>query len=368
MMKIALVHDHIVAWRGGERTFYSICRLFPKADIFTLFYNKAKASPIISERRINATFLQKMPSIKKDPRRSLLAPLYSMVTSTLDLRGYDLVISSSSFFAHGVITKPESCHICYCHTPSRYLWSDSHLLTRGNLAERLLCKVFLGYLRTRDQYASQHVDYYIASSNTVALRIKKYYGRESQIIYPPVNTTQYSLSENNKGYYLIVSALVPYKRIKIAVDAFNHLGLPLKIAGSGPEFRKLKHKAAKNVEFLGWVSDAEIRKHYSQSVALVSTAEEDFGIAIVEAQACGKPVIAYKGGGALETVLEGVTGHFFSPQKVDALIQAISEFEITSFDPYTIRQHAIKFDEARFAKQFYDFVTQKLPICVKDVQ
>lgn len=359
-MKIGLVHDHIVAWRGGERTFYSICRLFPKADIFTLFYNKAKASPILSERRINTTFLQKILFAKKDPSRSLLAPLYSMATSTLNLREYDLVISSSSFFAHGVITKPESCHICYCHTPSRYLWSDSHLLTRSNLTERVLWNIFLNYLRTRDQYASQRVNHYIAPSNIVALRIKKYYGRESQIIYPPVNTTQYSLSENNKGFYLIVSALVPYKRIEIAVDAFNHLGLPLKIVGSGPQFRKLKRKAKKNVEFFGLVSDAEICKLYSQCKALVSTAEEDFGIAIVEAQACGKPVISYKGGGALETVLEGATGHFFVFQTVDALIQAVSEFETLSFDPHGIRQHAIKFDEARFAKQFYDFVTQKI--------
>jgi glycosyltransferase involved in cell wall biosynthesis len=288
-----------------------------------------------------------------------------MAVESFDLRDFDVVISNSHSFAKGIITKPETLHINYCHTPTRYLWHQAFELE--GFAKRKLGlfgrfkPYVLSYLRVWDRLASNRVDHFVANSKNVAKRIEKYYQRQSDIIYPPVNCSYFQPLEQRKikDYYLIVSRLEPHKAVRLAVAVFNDNGIPLKIIGTGPEEGLLKAIAKPNIQFLGELSDEEIKDHYAQAQAFIFPQEEDFGITALEAQASGRPVIAYGKGGALETVIEGVTGTFFSEQTPECLKDTVKKFKPFNYNPITIRQHALNFDLSGFKEKWKDFTKKK---------
>jgi glycosyltransferase involved in cell wall biosynthesis len=357
-MKIALVHDYLNQYGGAEKVLEAFCEIFPDAPVYTLIYDPELVDSMFPGKRIRASFLQKFPFIKKHHR--FFSPLMPLATEKLDLSAFDIVLSDSAAFSKGVITKPNTLHICYCHTPTRYAWDDSHRYIREfsipKLA-RFLVPIFMNYLRLWDREAAYRVDKFISNSNFVSKRIKKYYKQDAVVIYPPINTKFFTPTENpGKGYYLMVGRLLPYKRFDIAIEAFNRLELPLKIIGKGPEMAKLKKAANWSIEFLGELTGDELKTHYQNCKALVFPQEEDFGIVALEAMACGRPVIAYRGGGALESVLEGKTGVFFDEQNTKSLIEAIKDFDVEKFDSKIIRNHALKFDKEVFKKKIREFV------------
>lgn len=357
-MKVAIVHDWLTGMRGGEKCLEVFCKIFPDATLYTLVYIKEKVSPVIRNMKIKTSILQGLPNIEKNYRYYL--PLMPFIIERFNLSSYDLILSSSHSVAKGVKKNHSQIHICYCHTPMRYIWDmyDQYFnKNSSNFGTRQIMKLIRPYLQKWDVKTSQRVDYFIANSTNVKKRIKKYYNRSSTVIYPPVDVEYYKILNTKKeDFYLIVSALVPYKKIDLAIEAFNKLNLPLKIIGSGPDEKRLKNLANKNIEFLGWQPDKVLLEYYNKCKALIFPGEEDFGIVPLEAQACGTPVIAYKKGGALETVIEGETGIFFYPQTADALIEAIKKFEKISFDPKKCRKNAIRFSEERFYNQIMEFI------------
>ncbi len=361
-MKIALIHDWMVSIAGGEQVLLAIHELYPKAPIYTSVYRKEKF-PQLKNTKVTPSFLQKIPFAKS--KHQMFPHLRPLAFENFDLGKYDVVLSSSHAEAKGVITKPETLHICYCHTPTRYYWSGYHEYVRNprygvlNPLVKLVMPYLINYLRIWDRAAADRVDYFIANSQFVADRIKKYYGREATVIYPPVNVSQFKPAKKIKDYYFAFGRLIPYKRFDLIVEAFNDLGLPLKIAGAGSELKKLKKMAKKNIEILGYVTDEELKTLYAEAKAFIFPAEEDFGIAPVEAMASGRPVIAYGRGGALETVKPGVTGVFFKEQTTQCLIDTIRKFDPDVFQSTKIRQHALQFDKAIFQKKIKDFVATK---------
>lgn len=350
-MNIALVHDWLTNLAGAERVLLEMKKLFPDAPIYTSVFDP-KGAKEFANFDIRTSYLNNWPLFKK--KRELLIPYTPLAFESFDLSDYDVVISSTTFPAKGVITKPSTTHICYCHTPSRYLW-EPQVDPRANSG-------FLSGLRKKvahknriwDIMAADRVDHFIANSHYIARRIKKYYGRDSIVVYPPVDVDKFSpsLDEKSGDYYLFVSRLIEYKRCDLVIDAFNKLKLPLKIIGRGPEKDKLAKMANSNVEFLGYLSDEEIKKYYQGAKAFIFAAEEDFGIVPVEAMASGRPVIAYGVGGAAETVIPGVTGEFFEEQTAESLIEAINSFDPGKYDPKIIRKHAEKFSTEVFRKEF----------------
>jgi glycosyltransferase involved in cell wall biosynthesis len=357
-MKVALIHDHFVHIRGGERVLLFLSQLFPTADIYILVCAPSVIPVELRARNIRTSFIQKLPLAARLFRMWL--PLYPYAVEQFDLSEYDLVISCSSGFSHGVLTLPQTCHICYCLSPLRYAWNWYHRFTNEGVGNSLGVRVALHYIRGWDRQAADRVDYYAAISLVTQRRIRKFYRRDSTVIYPPVDVSQFNVSERVEDFYLIVSALMPYKRIDIAVEAFNQLNLPLRIIGEGPEFSKLRAKASSNIEFLGRLSDEEVRDYYSRCRAFIFTAEEDYGITPLEAQASGRPVIAYGAGGALETVVDGVTGIFFEQQTAEALSNAVKRFDPSCFVPQLIREHVGKFDVAVFKKRMRAFALDNL--------
>jgi len=382
-LRVALVHYWLIAHRGGERVLEALGEIFPQADIFTLVHIPERTSPAIRRHRIQTSFIQKLPFARSHHRAFL--PLYPLALESLDLRGYDLVISSESGPAKGVLTDPETCHICYCHTPMRYLWNFYHEYREGaGPLTRLAMPLFAHYLRQWDFASAARVDYFVANSKNTARRIRKYFGRESEVIYPPVDVERFkadpargmgsapSPARQMDSYYLAVSEMVPYKRIDLAVEAFNRLGRRLIVVGDGPELRRCRKQARPNVEFRGRMEDEGLAQLYAGCRALVFPAEEDFGITPLEAQASGRPVIAYGKGGALETVIgydggDGsdpgqCTGLFFAAQTADALADAVRRFEAIEdrFDPGFLRRHAEAFAAPRFRQQMETFVAEKL--------
>lgn len=359
-MKLAIVHDWLANMGGAERIIKIFHELFPKAPIYTCVYNKDKMAKEFYDMDIRTTFIQKLPFAKTKYQAYL--SLMPIAFEQLDLSDYDVVLSSSSSCAKGVITRADTLHICYCNTPMRYAWDfyfeyvkDKNPIIKSLIASKMHS------IRQWDRLSADRVDYFIANSFNVANRIKKHYRRESEVIYPPVDTSYYKISEETKDFYLIVSRLVPYKRVDLAVEVFNKLGLPLKIIGSGSECDKLKRIAKGNIEFLGRLPDEEVRDYYAKCKAFVFPGEEDFGITPLEAQASGRPVIAYGKGGALETVVEGATGLFFYNQTVESLSQAILEFEgsICKYDSKVIRDNAMKFDVEIFKEKIISFINEK---------
>jgi glycosyltransferase involved in cell wall biosynthesis len=339
--KVALVHDWLVGMRGGEKVLELLCELFPNATLFTLVHRRGTVAPSIERLPIRTSFIQRLPFGRRYYRYFL--PLYPSAARRLDVRDFDLVISSSHAAAKGVRPARDAIHVCYCHTPMRYIWDqyDQYFGPgRASLPVRAGMKLILGHLRRWDVATSGNVGHFIANSRTVQERIRRIYKRESTVIYPPVDVGRFPLSLADDGFYLIVSALVPYKRIDIAVEAFTILNKRLVVVGSGPEEKKLRSLAGTNVEFTGWAPEADLAGYLARCRALVFPAEEDFGIAPVEAMSCGKPVIAFAAGGALETVSDKKTGLFFDGQNSGSLMEAVRRFEEMSFDPRAIRNHA----------------------------
>jgi len=356
-MKVALVHDYLNQYGGAEKVLEALAEIYPDAPIYTLIYDSAIVKNILPEREIRASFLQKIPFIKSYHR--FFPPLMPFAVEKFDFSDYDVVISDSAAFAKGIITKPETLHICYCHTPIRYAWDDSHKYVREfNMPfwAKLFVPVFMNYLRLWDREAAYRVDKFISNSQFVAKRIQKYYKRDATVIYPPADTGKFFPGRKSEDYFLMVGRLLVYKRFDIAIEAFNRLEIPLKIIGTGPEFAKLKKMANWNVEFLGNVDVETLKKHYQNCRALVFPQEEDFGIVAVEAMACGRPVIAYRGGGAVESIKEGETGLFFDEQKVDSLIGAVKKFNSDKFSSDRISAHAAKFGKDVFKKKIEEFV------------
>ncbi|MBI4457638.1 glycosyltransferase [Candidatus Uhrbacteria bacterium] len=356
-MKLALVHDHLVQDGGAERVLQAFTRIWPEAPIYTLLYDPARIGDAFRDRVVRTSFLQALPLALRKYKWFL--PMMPAATERHNLADFDVVVSSASAFAKGVLTRPDTLHLCYCHTPTRYLWSDTHsyvdeLGLPGPV--RKLVPLILTSIRMWDRIAAERADVMIANSETVRRRIRHYYGRESVVIHPPVETAKFSPAAKTENYYLAGGRLVAYKRFDVVVQAFNKLGLPLKIFGEGPELRRLQAASKKNIEFVGRVSEADKAELYRKSIAYIHPQEEDFGITAVEAMASGRPVIAYRKGGALETVVEGVTGTFIDEQSWEALANTVILFQPERFDPARIRAHAERFDIALFRTKMKELV------------
>jgi glycosyltransferase involved in cell wall biosynthesis len=351
-LRVALVHDYLNQAGGAEKVVEVFAEMFPGAPIFTSVYDRDTMPDVWRTLDIRTSFMQRIT-----PRLSIakaLLPLYPVAFELFDLRQYDLVLSSTTAFAKGIITRPETCHVCYCNNPTRFAWMYHDYLAYESLPATV--KSFLPALATPlrlwDYAAAQRVDYFIAGSVNAARRIKKFYRRDSHVLPPPVNCSLFSSSEHAADYFLIVSRLLSYKRIDLAVEACATLGVPLKVVGDGTDRRRLESLAGPSVSFLGRVSDVEVRSLMARCRALIVPGEEDFGLTPLEAQAAGRPVIAYAAGGALETVVDGKTGVFFMEQTVEALVEKLRGFE-DNFDPAMLRSNARRFDTPVFKETLF---------------
>lgn len=338
-----------------------LCAMFPDAPIYTLFYDAEATGGVFEDRDIRTSFLQKAPFIKKYHH---FFPLFMpLAIERFDFSGFDVVLSISSSFAKGVITKPKTKHICYCLTPPRFLWDDSQkFIDDFNYPSLIKFSLppLITYLRLWDREASCRVDEFLAISDFVKDRIKKYYLRDSKLIYCPVNIDKFHVSENTEDYFFMAGRLVSYKRFDLAINVFNELGWPLKIAGIGPEINKLRRLAKNNIEFLGLVSDENLAELYSHTRAFIFPQEEDFGITPLESMASGRPVIAYRSGGAMETIKDGETGLFFDEQTEDSLKGALIKFKDKDFDPAKCRLQAQKFDISIFKEAIFKHLSSIL--------
>lgn len=367
-MKLAIIHDWLVNMGGAERTILAFNEMYPNAPIYTTVYNQDKLSSEFMKMNVVTSFIQNLPRGKTSYQKYLA--LMPTAFEQFDLSNYDVVLSSSSSCAKGVITRPETMHVCYCHTPMRYAWDFYHeYMDKEKLGKlsKLIIFFAMNYIRMWDRLSADRVDYYITNSHNVAKRIKKHYRRDVTVIHPPVNASYYTPIDSDDNYYLIVSRLVSYKRIDIAIKAFNKLGLPLKIIGDGPELKMLKSISKSNVEFLGRLSDESTLEYYRKCKAFIFPGEEDFGITPLEAQCCGRPVIAFGKGGALETIVQDKTGVFFSEQTAEALIKAIQIFETKAFNKEEVRRHAQKFDVEIFKKKIKQFIDEKYQEHLKEL-
>ncbi len=349
-MKVAIVHDWLNQMGGAEVVLEALVDMFPAAPIYTSMYWPAAMPDSYRAWDIRVSFMDRLPLVKRHHQPFL--PLYPLAFESFDLSGYDVVISNKSAFCHGVVTPPETLHLCYCLTPTRFVWMYRSYARREGLGRvaNVVLQPVLAYLRLWDRLAADRVDDFAAISQVVRQRVAKYYRREAVVIHPPVDTARYRPADGHDDYFLIVSRLIPYKRIDLAVLAFNELGLPLKVVGDGRDRARLERLAKPNVEFLGRLPDEAIGPLMARCRAFVFPGVEDFGIAPVEAQAAGRPVIAYAGGGALDTVVEGVTGTFFHEQTPAALAAVVRRFDDTRYDPAAIRRHAERFDVQTFKR------------------
>jgi glycosyltransferase involved in cell wall biosynthesis len=361
--RVAIVHDWMVSPGGAEKTVLALHEIWPEAPIYTAAFIPEKF-PEFADADVRTTWLDRIALAKK--KHQLFSLPRAWAFKSLNLSAYDVVISSSSAESKYVKTGRQTIHICYCHTPIRYYWSDYDWYRKhppfgalNGLAGTLL-PLMIGGLRRMDYRAAQKVDYFIANSANVQARIKQYYHRDSAVIYPPVATQRFKTPHHAKDYYLIVGRQVAYKRLDLAVDAFNQLGLPLKVAGVGEEVARQQPRSNANIEYLGRVSDAELTKLYAGAKAFIFPPEEDFGITPVEAMAAGCPVVAYAKGGALEYVVEGETGTFFAEQTPASLIEAIKRCEKLTFSDAKLRAHAATFDQSVFIKKIKKFVDDRV--------
>ena len=354
-LRVAIVHYWLLNWRGGEKVLEGICRMFPQADIFTLFYEPDRVSPLIRSKNVHTSFLNPLRKFHRG-----LLPLMPMATEAFDLRPYDLVISSESGPAKGVITSSTTRHFCYCHTPMRYLWElyPAYRNEFGPAYQRVALAPFATYLRNWDYATAARVDGFMANSRNVRQRIWKTYRRNSRVVYPPVDVGSFYHREP-EDYFLMVSEMVPYKRLDYAIKLFASTGRRLKVVGEGPDFRKLKKLAARHVEFCGRVSDTELRELYARSKAFVMPGEEDFGITMVEALASGKPLIALGCGGALEIAREGC-GILYPEPAYGALEEALRKFERVQplIDPHLLQTRARRFSHSAFALRFQNALAE----------
>jgi len=367
MPRVALVHDWLTGMRGGERCLEVICELFPDAPLVTLLHVPGSVSPVIEGRRIVTSFIQLLPDAERRYRHYL--PLFPAAIRRLDLTGYDLIVSSSHAVAKSVRVPPGALHVCYCFTPMRYVWDlyDDYFGSGAGRMTRTLMPVMAAALRRWDRRTAAGVRHFIAISRFIADRIRRAYGREADVICPPVDVARFRLEEAQGEFYLVVSALTPYKRVDLAVEAANRLRRRLLVVGSGPEERRLRGLAGPTVELLGWRDDTEVAELYARCRALIFPAVEDFGITPLEAMAAGRPVIALGRGGALETVVppggaEPPTGLLFDRQTVEGLVDAIGRFEagVVHFEPKALRRHAEVFDRPIFRERIQAYLQAKL--------
>ncbi len=357
-MKIALVHDYLAQDGGAERVLKAFHEIWPEAPIFVLFHKKGKVGGF-EEATIKQSFIGKVPFAKNHYR--LFLPWMPLATERHNVHEYDVVISSTSAFAKGILTRPETLHISYCHTPTRYLWTDTHEYIKDLQINRAL-KSFLPRLihklRLWDKMSADRVDTFIANSNTVRERIQKYYRRDADIIFPPVDTHIFSVSSDVKNYFVCGGRMVKYKRFDLIVNVFNRLKLPLKIYGDGPELAYLKHHAKDNIEFLGRISDEEKAEVLRHARAFVHPQLEDLGITPIEAMASGCPVIAFGEGGVTETVIPGVTGVFFAQQTWESLLDTVLHFDDAQWNRDVISAHAQKFSVTGFKKKMTVYIEE----------
>ena len=357
-MRIAIVHDWLNQVGGAESVLENLVALYPDAPIYTSIYDLRQMPSHYQQWDIRTSWLDRVPGAKRHHRAFF--PLYPLAFESLDLGQYDVVLSNKSGFCHGVITSPETLHICYCLTPTRYVWRYSDYAAREGLSPlaRLLLIPVLSRLRVWDRLAADRVDRFIAISHEIQQRIKKYYRRPSEIIYPPVDTSRFTPAASHGEYYLVVGRQVPYKRIDLAVQACTRLGLPLKIGGNGRDQDRLKAMAGHTVEFLGRVPDEDLPALMAGCKAFLFPGVEDFGITPVEVMAAGRPVIAFAQGGVRETVIGGLSGTLFHEQSVEALCEVLEGFDPAAFDPAQIQRHAGQFDSAIFQKAVSEYVTR----------
>src|SRR3954452_15631767 len=346
--RVALVHDFLVDLRGAERVFAAMCDAWPEADVFTAVYDEAGTEGRFADRAPVTSFLQRLRPTARTFRP--LLPLYPHAIESLDLSGYDIVVSSSSAWAHGVLVEPGAVHVCYCHNPFRYAWSEREatLAARGPLTRPAL-RVLLSRWRQWDSVAARRVDAYIANSAITAARVRRYFGREAEVLHPPVELGRFAPGPVG-AHYLVVAELMAHKRIDVAIEAFNRLRRPLVVVGDGPELRRLRRLAGPTVTLTGRVSDERVAALMSSARALVVTAAEEFGIAAVESLASGRPVIALGAGGVLESVRDGETGVYYGSAEPDVLADAVSAFDPLSIDPKACVRAAKRFDSRDFQR------------------
>jgi glycosyltransferase involved in cell wall biosynthesis len=370
-LRVAIVHYWLLGHAGGERVVEALADIFPQADLYAAIADPARMPPGLRHRRIRTSFLQKIPFSKRFYRHLLLA--HPLALEALDFSGYDLILSSESGPAKGILSPAETCHICYCHTPMRYLWDMYHGYRSSlPIGTRSIFSLGAHYMRLWDTASAARVDYFVANSHNVASRIRKIYRRDSTVIYPPAVVEDAELANSVEDYYLVVSRLTAYKRVDLAIEACKRLGRRLRIVGTGGEYKALRRMGGPGIEFLGHLSDREVHKNYASCRALLFPGEEDFGIVPVEAQSFGRPVIAFGRGGVLETVIgmsssKGIparqaTGVFFFQQAVDAVVQAIMDFESaeSQFDSKSIRDSVSQFSRSRFEREISFFVQRAL--------
>jgi glycosyltransferase involved in cell wall biosynthesis len=357
-MRVALIHDHLAQDGGAEKVLRVFSDLYPEALIYTLLAEKNATKEFSG--RLRTSIIQRLPGGIKHYQWYM--PFMPMAVEFFDLNDYDVVLSDASAFAKGVITSTDTLHICYCHTPTRYIWDYTHQYIQELHHNKYLKKIIslvLNYIRLWDRQAADRVDLFIANSKTVQRRIAKYYRRPSVVIYPPVDVEAFQVANTAGEYFLIGGRLAPYKRVDIVVQAFVKSGLPLKIFGDGIDLPRLRRLAggAPNIEFLGRVDERRKAELYRRCKAFINPQEEDFGITAVEAMASGRPVIAYRKGGATETVIEGKTGLFFDKQTVESLMVTVNNFSEQTFLPSEIRQHAESYSKQRFKNEIANFIT-----------
>ena len=362
-MKIAIIHDWLTVHGGAEKVLTSILSIYPDADIFTLvdFLSDEDREVIINGKNTTTSFIQGLPFSKKKFRNYL--PLFPLAIEQFDLSKYDVVLSFSHAVAKGVMIAPHQLHISYVHSPIRYAWDMYHPYMKEHKVKglkALVLKYTLHKLRIWDVISSNRVDYFIGNSSFIASRIYKYYRRKAEVIFPPVDIKNFALCENKKDYYFTAARLVPYKKVKLIVEAFNENGKQLKVAGIGEQYEEIKRIAKNNIEILGYCSDSEMIKHMQEAKAFVYVAFEDFGIVPVEAMGCGTPVITYGKGGVLDTVIDGKTGVYFNEQTIESLNNAILKFEDIKFIAKDISVHANNFSSQRFTDEFQLFVDEKI--------
>lgn len=361
-MRIALIHDHLAQDGGAEKVLKAISDIYPDAPIYTLLCEKKQVDKYFKDKKIETSVIQKLPGGVKHYQWYM--PFMPMAVEFFDLRGFDVVISDASAFAKGVITSPDTLHICYCHTPTRYIWDYTHQYINElnyNKYFKKIISLVLNYIRMWDRLAADRVDVFIANSKTVQKRIKKYYKKDSVVIYPPVDLDKFEISNQIGDYFLIGGRLAPYKRVDMVIEAFKKLDLKLKVFGSGVDLERLKKIAGKNtkIEFLGRITEEEKADLYKNAQAFINPQEEDFGITVIESLSSGRPVIAYAKGGATETIIEGKTGIFFNKQTPESLVEAVKKFQATEFDPAEVRNSAIAFSLENFKSNIRKFVEEE---------